>query len=168
MPSLPPANSAGAVPCGACPGRHWLALPLWKTQWGLASRGTCYPCLWFASCPLSPRPPSQREGGFLGYFMQGASPLASPGLSRRRHLQPLPKQKPCGGLAPGRHWLALPRGRGPSQTPPSRATDSSISPGPPPSLAAGTANRKAALSVLRRVGEAKGTAPRGAPVRQGL
>ena len=32
---------------------------------------------------------------------------------------------------PGRHLLSLPRGRGPSQTPPSRATDSSISPGPP-------------------------------------
>ncbi len=30
-----------------------------------------------------------------------------------------------------RHWLDLPRGRGPSQTPPSLATDSSISPGPP-------------------------------------
>ena len=36
-----------------------------------------------------------------------------------------------GGLAPMRHWLSLPRGRGPSQTPPSLATDSSISPGPP-------------------------------------
>ena len=36
-----------------------------------------------------------------------------------------------GGECPRRHWLALPRGRGPSQTPPSRATDSSISPGPP-------------------------------------
>ena len=35
------------------------------------------------------------------------------------------------GACPGRHWLALPRGRGPSQTPPSLATDSSISPGPP-------------------------------------
>ena len=30
-----------------------------------------------------------------------------------------------------RHLLDLPRGRGPSQTPPSLATDSSISPGPP-------------------------------------
>ena len=30
-----------------------------------------------------------------------------------------------------RHLFDLPRGRGPSQTPPSRATDSSISPGPP-------------------------------------
>ena len=38
---------------------------------------------------------------------------------------------PGGGCAPARHWLSLPRGRGPSQTPPSRATDSSISPGPP-------------------------------------
>ena len=45
--------------------------------------------------------------------MQGASPLASPGINRSRH------------------WLDLPRGRGPSQTPPSLATDSSISPGPP-------------------------------------
>ena len=35
------------------------------------------------------------------------------------------------GLAPARHLLSLPRGRGPSQTPPSLATDSSISPGPP-------------------------------------
>ncbi len=33
--------------------------------------------------------------------------------------------------APRRHLFALPRGRGPSQTPPSLATDSSISPGPP-------------------------------------
>ena len=40
----------------------------------------------------------------------------------------------CGvrrGAEPARHLLSLPRGRGPSQTPPSLATDSSISPGPP-------------------------------------
>ena len=37
-----------------------------------------------------------------------------------------------GGRAePRRHLVSLPRGRGPSQTPPSLATDSSISPGPP-------------------------------------
>ena len=35
------------------------------------------------------------------------------------------------GAEPARHLFALPRGRGPSQTPPSLATDSSISPGPP-------------------------------------
>ena len=35
------------------------------------------------------------------------------------------------GAEPQRHLFALPRGKGPSQTPPSLATDSSISPGPP-------------------------------------
>ena len=29
---------------GARPARHWLSLPLRKTQWGLAPRGTCSPC----------------------------------------------------------------------------------------------------------------------------
>ena len=38
---------------------------------------------------------------------------------------------PGGAASPRRHLHALPRGRGPSQTPPSLATDSSISPGPP-------------------------------------
>ena len=41
------------------------------------------------------------------------------------------KCRGAGGGIPRRHWLSLPRGRGPSQTPPSLATDSSISPGPP-------------------------------------
>ena len=64
---------------------------------------------------------------------------------------PLPAQaRGCKGRSPPRHWLSLPRGRGPSQTPPSLATDSSISPGFPLSLAAGTALRKGLLSVLRR------------------
>ena len=66
----------------------------------------------------------------------------------RRHWLSLPLWCPAGWFSPcgtgspcrcgvrrgaesQRHWLALPRGRGPSQTPPSRATDSSISPGPP-------------------------------------
>ena len=54
------------------------------------------------------------------------------------------------GAEPQRHLFALPRGREPSQTPPSLATDSSISPGPPLSLAAGTDHRKVVLPVLRR------------------
>ena len=29
---------------GLAPARHWLSLPLWKTQWGLNLRGTGYPC----------------------------------------------------------------------------------------------------------------------------
>ena len=88
-------------------------------------------------------------------------PLLPPALLHytinRRKLQAV-RQKICakkvkmlGGVCPARHWFALPlwclqeggraeprrhlvslpRGRGPSQTPPSLATDSSISPGPP-------------------------------------
>ena len=57
------------------------------------------------------------------------------------------------GAEPARHWLDLPRGRGPSQTP------KFLSPGPPLSLAAGFAQRKAVLSVLRRTGDSKGTPP---------
>ena len=56
----------GSAPCipGAKPGRHWLFLP--------------HQCF----LPPSPRPPSPvGKGETLGYFMQGASPLASPGLN---------------------------------------------------------------------------------------
>ena len=49
----------------------------------------------------------------------------APALQARRALA-----APC-GAEPQRHLFTLPRGRGPSQTPPSLATDSSISPGPP-------------------------------------
>ena len=48
---------------------------------GLVFRLACLPCHLFTVFPPSPRPPSQREGGEQGYFMQGASPLASPGLN---------------------------------------------------------------------------------------
>ena len=49
---------------------------------GLARLVACLPCLSFLFCPLSPQPPSPAgKGGTLGYFMQGASPLASPGLN---------------------------------------------------------------------------------------
>ena len=50
------------------------------------------------------------------------------------HPAPVPpgfSPRGCKGRSPRRHWLSPPRGRGPSQTPPSLATDSSISPGPP-------------------------------------
>ena len=45
--------------------------------------------------------------------------------------RPCPRRGQGGWLLPLRHLVSLPRGRGPSQTPPSLATDSSISPGPP-------------------------------------
>ena len=40
---------------------------------------------WF-SCPLSPQPPSpEGKGEIYSYLMQGAPPLASPGLEPGRH-----------------------------------------------------------------------------------
>ena len=92
----------GAAPLaspGAEPARHWFALPLWKTQWGLprrCRRGGCQRCpaggvpalspvnpaFRFLFCPLSPRPPSPvGKGEIFCFLMQGASPLASPGLN---------------------------------------------------------------------------------------
>ena len=54
-------------------------------------------------CPLSPQPPSRREGGDLGYFMQGASPLASPGLGGTLHWGRGRTTRPAEGV-PG--WLS--------------------------------------------------------------
>ena len=55
------------------------------TRRGLAFFVARRPHLSLAFLPLSPRPPSQWEGGDQGYFMQGASPFASPGIDRARH-----------------------------------------------------------------------------------
>ena len=90
----------------------------------------CRPCLWFTFLPPSPHPPSQREGGDYKFISPGAPPPAPRALDRLRHLQNL-LSKYQAGACPRRHLLSPPRGRGPSQTPPSLATDSSISPGPP-------------------------------------
>ena len=129
----------GFAPCipGAEPGRHWFALPLWKTQWGACllcrlpalplwcPRGACllcrlpalplrcprgsvpalspaYPAFRFLFCPLSPRPPSPvGKGVTIGYFMQGASPLAFPGLNPRGTGSPCHCGKLNGGACPG-------------------------------------------------------------------
>ena len=122
--------------------------------------------------PPSPHPPSRREWGDQGYFMQGASPLASP------RLNPGGTGYPCrcgarggrGGAEPTRHLLDLPRGRGPSQTP------KFLSPGPPsPWLPALFTRAASQLPRSRRVSErhpqprfARGEAPLRAPVWQGL
>ena len=91
IPSIrPPAaltDPAEAAPCGvACLLCRLPILPL--------------------ACFVAPIPPTRArralcpsgEGGDQGYFMQGASPLASPALNRLRHLQTLPKRHPVGGL----------------------------------------------------------------------
>ena len=130
LPGWSPADLAATVPGG-----------------GLAFLSPAYPAFSLLPCPLSPSPFPNGEGEIYGYFMQGAPPLASPGLSpsgagsrgeplAQRGLARLVACRPCRcgarrGAEPQRHLFALPRGRGPSQTPPSLATDSSISPVPP-------------------------------------
>ena len=127
--SLPPA--ALAVPAAVVPGgaashrRHWLSLPLQCRRGDEPPAALAIPAFSLPSCPLSPQPPSPAgKGETKVIFMQGASPLASPGLN------PGGTCSSCrcgagGAASPRRHWLSLPRGRGPSQTP------KFLSPGPP-------------------------------------
>ena len=64
LPGWLPADLAAAVPSG-----------------GRAFFVACQPCLWFALSPPSPRPPSPPgKGEIFSFLMQGAKPLASPGL----------------------------------------------------------------------------------------
>ena len=91
--SLPPADSALQVPSGGL--LFWLPAA---------------PAFSLLCCPPSPKgkdiPPTRArralfpsgEGGDQGYFMQGASPLASPGLGGMRHWGCLWKAG-CGGGA---------------------------------------------------------------------
>ena len=128
-------------------------------------------------CPHPPVPLPGGKGETQSFLMQGASPLASPGLNPRgtyRTCQagarsgalPLAGRGwvafryPAGGrgACPLRHLLSLPRGRGPSQTP------KFLSPGPPspwlPALLVG--NRLLPFS-RRTVGTAPGDARGEAP-----
>ena len=68
---VPPGVGGSTSRCGA--------------RWGLSRRGNCLPAVSLLFRPHPPQPPSRREGGDQGYFMQGASPLASPGLYGARH-----------------------------------------------------------------------------------
>ena len=61
---------------------------------GLVFRLACLPCHLFAFFPHPPAPLPSGKGEPLGYFMQGASPLASPAFNRLRHLQTLPFRCP--------------------------------------------------------------------------
>ena len=92
----------GFAPCipGAEPARHWErgrtthpagglppALPLDLAAvvlaGGLIFLVACLPCLLLSFLPPIPPPPSPAGKGDQGYFMQGASPLASPGQNPR-------------------------------------------------------------------------------------
>ena len=73
----------------AKPGRHWLFLPR-----------QCF------FIPIPPAPPSPvGKGEIFGFLMQGAPPLASPGLNPRG-------AGSIGGLAPPAPLLQKPRGAG--------------------------------------------------------
>ena len=62
--------------------RHLQNLPSRCPAGGLPGWSPAYPAFGLLSCPLSPLPPSPAgKGETSGYFMQGASPLASPGLN---------------------------------------------------------------------------------------
>ena len=121
----------GASPL-ASPGlggaRHWWTMPVAKER-GDRGRGTsafemvlspgagrtsaagvltffaaCPPCLCFTFlAPIPPTPFPGGEGGDQSYFMQGASPLASPGLGGARHWERGANHAPGGGV-PG--WLS--------------------------------------------------------------
>ena len=84
VPPALPARRALAVPCGAC----------------LSPRLPTPPLVYFPA-PYPPDPPSPvGKGEILGYFMQGASPLASPGAEPERRLLTLPLWYPT-GACPG-------------------------------------------------------------------
>ena len=119
-------------------------------------RGACQPVSaeFRRHLPFSGAGGCPRVGGGIAPALQARRALAAPY-----------------GAEPQRHLFALPRGRGPSQTPPSLATDSSISPGPPsPWLAALFTKAASQLPRSLRVSErhppprlARGKAPLRAP-----
>ena len=75
---------------GVCPGG------------GLPALSPVNPAFRFLFCPLSPRPPSPvGKGVTIGYFMQGAAPLASPGLNPGGTGSPCRCGKLNGGACPG-------------------------------------------------------------------
>ena len=76
--TLPP-----LYPAGACPAGRRLTLPLWCPPGGLPFSSPAYPAFSFISCPIPPTPFPHGEGGGQSFLMQGAKPLASPGLNPR-------------------------------------------------------------------------------------
>ena len=78
--------------------RHGLNLQNKYPMGGLPFWLPAYPAFSLLFCPLSPRPPSPTgKGEIFSFLMQGASPLASPGLDGARHLQSLPCWHPAQG-----------------------------------------------------------------------
>ena len=104
--SLPLGYPAGAG--GIAPLRHWLALPSTSPAGGVLSLSPACLLLELCLCPHPPAPLPGGKGETQSFLMQGASPLAFPGLN------------PCGtyrtcqagarsGALPlaGRGWVAF-------------------------------------------------------------
>ena len=78
-------------------------LPFRHPRGGLPFSSPAYPAFTFFSAPLSPHPPSPvGKGETKVIFMQGASPLASPGDGRDAALKVGGMRRPA-GACPGRH-----------------------------------------------------------------
>ena len=107
---------ANHAPCGGrAPARHLFTLPPRCLVGGRGGFGRLSASAFsFLFRPLSPRPPSPvGKGETLGYFMQGAAPLASPRLNPRGTGKWGRTTRPAGGLAPAlqaRRALAAPGG----------------------------------------------------------
>ena len=93
---------------GACPVGCRLTLPLRNRRGGLPCLSPAAPAFGLLCCPLSPRPAlAERssppgKGEIFCFLMQGASPLASPGLNPGGTGAGARITRPAGGL-PG--WL---------------------------------------------------------------
>ena len=72
-------------PAGACPVGRRFYLPFRHPAGGLPSLSPAYPAFSLFVCPHPPTPLPSGKGEIFRFFMQGASPLASPGLGGARH-----------------------------------------------------------------------------------
>ncbi len=87
---------------GACPRRHWLSPPLWKTHWG-AYLLCCQPPppLAFFSAPIPPPPfPSGEGGDFLFSYARGFAPCIPATEPEAALAIPATVENAMGGLPP--------------------------------------------------------------------
>ena len=75
---------------------------------GLPSLPPAYPPSVYFPAPYSPPPSPAGKGGDQGYFMQGAAPLASPGLNPGRHRSRGRTTHPAGVCLRNRQLAAKP------------------------------------------------------------
>ena len=83
---------------GACLLCRLPTLPLWCPAGGVPALSPVNPALTCFPAPIPPAPFPAGRGVTIGYFMQGAAPLASPGLNPRGTGSPCRCGKLNGGL----------------------------------------------------------------------